>query len=160
MGTPIHLTVDTKLTDSRMGVRAYIGAPMGVPGATVGTVFAPVPFEPVYRDTERIGLQALMKTVPAEDSMATLGTDLEHVSAGIDRLDSMLEEVLQYVNRVISGEVEGDQRIGRYLLDTVAAVPKVEPSEFEKSFNSSLQDLLMVVYLANLTRSQVALQET
>ena len=152
--------MDTKLTGSRMGVRAYIGAPMGVPDATVGTVFAPVLCEPVYRDTERIGLQALMKTLPADDNMATLGTDIEQVSGGIDKLDSMLEQVLQYVDRIISGEAEGDQRIGRFLLDTVAAVPKVESSEFEKSFNSSLQDLLMVVYLANLTRSQVALQET
>ena len=36
---------------------------------------------------------------------------------------------------------------------------QIDPAEFEKMFNNSLQDLLMVVYLANLTRTQVVLQE-
>ena len=36
---------------------------------------------------------------------------------------------------------------------------QLDPEQFEKMFNNSLQDLLMVVYLANLTRTQVTLQE-
>lgn len=36
---------------------------------------------------------------------------------------------------------------------------QVDPAKFEKMFNNTLQDLLMVVYLANLTKTQVVLQE-
>ena len=44
-------------------------------------------------------------------------------------------------------------------MDTVSVVPKVESATFEKMFNSHLQDLLMVVYLAKVTRIQLSLTE-
>jgi len=45
------------------------------------------------------------------------------------------------------------------LRDTIAAVPKVDPVKFEAMFNNAVQDLLMLVYLANITQSQVMLQD-
>jgi translation initiation factor 3 subunit F len=33
---PIHVTVDTMLNDYKMGVKAYVSVPMGVPGKTTG----------------------------------------------------------------------------------------------------------------------------
>ena len=44
-------------------------------------------------------------------------------------------------------------------MDTVSSIPRIDVGEFEKMFNTHLQDLLMVVYLANLTRSQLAIAE-
>lgn len=44
-------------------------------------------------------------------------------------------------------------------MDTVSVVPKIDSAAFEKMFNSHLQDLLMVVYLANMTRTQLAVAE-
>lgn len=35
--------------------------------------------------------------------------------------------------------MEGDAKIGRYLLDTVSAMPKMDPAVFEKMFNNTLQ---------------------
>ena len=40
-----------------------------------------------------------------------------------------------------------------------AAVPRVRPEAFDRAFNNSLQDLLMVVYLSNLTRTQLAITD-
>lgn len=40
-----------------------------------------------------------------------------------------------------------------------AAVPSVDPRVFDKMFNDSLQDLLMIVYLSQLTRTQLAIAE-
>ena len=102
----------------------------------------------------------------------------------------------------------GDVAIGRYLMDTLSMVPKMETAQFEKLFQSNLQvramatrrvktsnslsfspllpltitvadgagagacisaylpltktttqDILMVVYLSNLTRAQLAIAE-
>jgi translation initiation factor 3 subunit F len=44
-------------------------------------------------------------------------------------------------------------------MDTVSVVPKIDSTAFEKMFNSHLQDLLMVVYLANMTRTQLSVAE-
>ncbi len=52
-----------------------------------------------------------------------------------------------------------DAKLGRFLTEAVAGLPKVEPRQFEQMFNNSLQDLLMAVYLANLTRAQLSLGE-
>jgi len=159
--TPIHLCVDTQLHGERMAVAAYVSAPMGVPDpeCTVGTLFTPVPCESSFYDTEEVGLQALRRTLPSPDNTTSLTSDIEHVANSIESLQEKLGLAVAYVERVMNGEIAGDPKIGRYLLDTISAVPKLDPEQFEKMFNNSLQDLLMVVYLANLTRTQVTLQE-
>lgn len=53
------------------------------------------------------------------------------------------------------GRQAGDVAIGRYLADTMAIVPRFSRAEFERMFNESVQDSVMVSYLANLMRAQV-----
>jgi len=54
---------------------------------------------------------------------------------------------------------KGDVAIGQAIHDAITAVPKIDVARFKKIFNGTVQDLLMVVYLANLTRTQVALAD-
>ena len=96
----------------------------------------------------------------------------------LDSLRAFDRLMLQCTRICQNKEIEGDVSIGRFLYDTVSAVPKVclcvcahppnpdlaccvqmDAVQFEKMFNNTLQDLLMVVYLANLTKSQVVLQD-
>merc|ERR1711973_958423 len=42
---PIHLTLDTTLTSGRVTMKAYVFVPLGVPGATSGSMFTPVQVE-------------------------------------------------------------------------------------------------------------------
>lgn len=55
-----------------------------------------------------------------------------------------------------AGKAAGDPALGRYLADTLAVVPRLGRAEFERLFNDSVQDSLMVSYLANLLRVQVS----
>lgn len=87
----------------------------------------------------------------------------------------------------MSGQETPDNSVGRKLLDLVNSVPKMTPDEFEKMLNSNmkvkwsdiqycichmdylltslslfrlgLQDLLMVIYLTQLTKTQLQLHE-
>ena len=52
-----------------------------------------------------------------------------------------------------------DPAVVRLLQDVVAAAPRLPAAAFEKMFNSQVQDMLVVVYLANRTRTQLALAE-
>jgi translation initiation factor 3 subunit F len=41
----------------------------------------------------------------------------------------------------------------------VASVPSVDPEQFESMVTSGMEDLLMIVYLANITQAQLSLGE-
>lgn len=86
-------------------------------------------------------------------------SDIDNLEKSILQIQSMLERVSHYVKQVVSGQKEGNNVIGRYLLDTMSFIPNINAADFEKMFNKHLQDLLVVVYLANLTRSQLAIAE-
>lgn len=157
---PIHVVVDTTCSDAtQMNMLCVTSEAMGVPGGTAGTLFTPVECEVLVHKPERVALDLLGKGMSNPKRTVSLVTDLDQVSEATDSLQHKLAQVGQYVTKVINGEIEGDAEIGRYLLDTISAVPKVDPAKFEKMFNNTLQDLLMVVYLANLTKTQVVLQE-
>ncbi|KAK2505104.1 hypothetical protein MC885_020533 [Smutsia gigantea] len=132
---PIHLTVDTSLQNSRMSIKAYVSTLMGVPGRTMGVMFTPLTVKYAYYDTERIG------------------------GGASARIQDALSTVLQYAEDVLSGKVSADNTVGRFLMSLVNQVPKIVPDDFETMLNSNINDLLMVTYLANLTQSQIALNE-
>lgn len=158
---PIHLCVDTACSDASSGVNTMclVSESMGVPDGTIGTLFTPVECEVLTHSPERVALEVLGRGISSSQRTVSLVGDIEHVSEATDALQVKLAQVSTYVKKVLNGEVAGDPKIGRFLLDTVSAVPKVDPAKFEKMFNNTLQDLLMVVYLANLTKTQVVLQE-
>ncbi len=69
----------------------------------------------------------------------------------------MVEVAAEYVDQVVAGTVKADDETGRRIADTLASVPRIRPEVFDKIFNDGLQDLLMVAYLASLTKSQLAI---
>ncbi|XP_067394235.1 eukaryotic translation initiation factor 3 subunit F [Emydura macquarii macquarii] len=156
---PIHLTVDTSLQNGRMSIKAYVSAPMGVPGKTMGVMFTPLTVKYVYYDTERIGVDLIMKTCLSPTRVIGLSSDLQQVGTASVRIQDTLSTVLQYAEDVLSGKVTADNTVGRFLMDLINQVPKISPEDFETMLNSNINDLLMVTYLANLTQSQIALNE-
>ncbi|XP_028584848.2 eukaryotic translation initiation factor 3 subunit F [Podarcis muralis] len=156
---PIHLTVDTSLQNGRMSIKAYISTAMGVPGKTMGVMFTPLTVKYTYYDTERIGVDLIMKTCFSPNRVISLSSDLQQVGAASARIQDTLSTVLQYAEDVLSGKVTADNTVGRFLMDLITQVPKISPEDFETMLNSNINDLLMVTYLANLTQSQIALNE-
>lgn len=54
----------------------------------------------------------------------------------------MIDRVLAYVKRVINGEIEGNEKIGKYLLDTLSETSDsagVDKGQLDTLFNSHLQ---------------------
>ncbi|KAI9472438.1 MAG: maintenance of mitochondrial structure and function-domain-containing protein [Benjaminiella poitrasii] len=158
---PIQVTVDVDalFKSSDMGLRAYASAPVGFASKSGDCLFLPIPCEVKYLDAERSGLDMLASAKSNENRTASLMSDMDHIEITISKLQEMLERISQYVDSVVDGKVAPNNAIGRYIMDTVSVVPKIDSSSFEKMFNSHLQDLLMVVYLANMTRTQLAVAE-
>ena len=50
-------------------------------------------------------------------------------------------------------------QVGRALLDMVNSVPKMTSDQFEEMFNNNVKDLLMVISLSQLIKTQLQLNE-
>jgi translation initiation factor 3 subunit F len=129
--------------------------------------------------------------VPSATSKAHLSLELDSVERALRTLSQSLGTVSEHVRKVLDGTEKGDPKVGKFLMDTLASIPKFEANQFERAFNSQLQvmfipgsmwpfyvfcfffchrrlttvfvaipqDILMVIYLANLTRTQLAIAE-
>ena len=71
----------------------------------------------------------------------------------------MLDAVIQYVEAVLDGTQEPDNSIGRAINNLMLSVPKMEEDQFDMMLNSNLKDLFMVVYLSQMTKTQLQLNE-
>jgi len=155
---PIHLTVDTNLTNFTMTIKAYTSTNITFNEKVLGSQFLSIPTKIHALDTDKIGVSTLVKGGFGGDTNAIV-SDLEALEVSIKKLQEILSIAHHYVEDVLSEKVPADSSIGRFLADTVSSLPRIEPQAFEKMFNNSLQDLLLVVYLANLTRTQLTLAE-
>jgi len=156
---PIHLTLDTTLASGRITMKAYVFVPLGVPGATSGSMFTPVVVEMVASEPEIAGLDLLHKTKFSKVRSVEPVPELTKVAEAANRMQGMLEAVISYVEAVLEGREEPDSSVGRALNDMVLSVPKMDPDQFEVMLNSNLRDLLMVVYLSQMTKTQLQLNE-
>lgn len=85
--------------------------------------------------------------------------DIDALRQSVVRLQALLDAALKYVTDVCDGKQAPNNAIGRYFMDTVAAVPRMSKETFGKVFNDGVQDILLVMYLAQITRTQLALSE-
>ncbi|XP_065839730.1 eukaryotic translation initiation factor 3 subunit F-like [Oscarella lobularis] len=154
--SPIHLTIDTTLANARLGIKSYIGAPMGVPGKVQGTIFLSIPHQITNYAPEKVAVSQLQNV---SSRFVALGSDLNHVVNSAEKMLHLLQQIIDYVDNVLSGKIAADSSVGRMLFDAVANVPHINTEEFEAMMTSSMEDLLTVVYLASLSRSQLALGE-
>lgn len=157
---PIHMTLDTSLTGSRMGIKAYVNVPIGVPGGKPGTMFTPVPVEIVSYEPEVVGLKLCQKTlgVGSKKSVEPM-SDLALIAEASVKLTGLLDHVLTYLDDVLAERRQPDNVVGRALLDMVHSVPTMTPEQFEHMFNSNIKDLLMIITLCQLTKTQLQLNE-
>lgn len=156
---PIHMVVPTYTEARDLSVSTYISSPVGVnPEKTRGSfLFVPIPNEIKYTEAEKSGLEAVAQAKDVPERTFSLVSDIRALELTIAEVVAMLERVSAYVANVVSGESQGSVAIGKYLLKNLALVPSVSADNLEKLFNSHLQDVLMVVYLANTVKTQLQL---
>merc|ERR1712216_654112 len=162
VGMPVHLCMDTKINEAgKMEMKAYTSVPVQLGRKQLGSRFVEVGCKLLVSDAEKIGLDVLLGNsdkITGEGDLAPR-SDIEGLEASIEKTQALLETVSKYITDVQGGKVEGNIEVGRLLADTIAAVPVMKPGVFEKTFHDGLQDLLMVSYLAQMTRTQLALAE-
>lgn len=86
-------------------------------------------------------LPMIRSDAPAQQaSTQQLVAPLVSLQGMLQEVAGMVENVLAYVKQVNQGQVQGDPKIGRYLLETLASVPLASASKtsFDEDFNNHL----------------------
>lgn len=174
---PVHLVVDTSLTNDTIALKAYKSTPVQVKGEPLANLFHEIRLAIKPTESERICVDHMIRhsnnnTTTDEDgdadetnttpslSLSPMEDDgTTSLQLSMERLYEMLETASAYVDGVVEGKLPSDDGVGRKIADTLVSVPRIRPEVFDRMFNDSLQDLLMVTYLSNITRTQLTIAE-
>lgn len=153
-GDPVHLVVDTRLLEDAITARAYRSTPVVVQGEPMANMFHELRLTVQNSEPENLALHRMVADSKGEDKEKD-----EPLLVSMEKLYNMLERASDYVDSVMDGKISPDAEIGRQVANTLATVPRIRPEVFDKLFNDSLQDLLMVTYLSNITQTQLSIAE-
>jgi translation initiation factor 3 subunit F len=156
-GDPIHLVVDTRLVEDSISVRAFRSTPVTVQGDPLANLFHELKLTTQSTEPETICVNQLV--TGGDEKKEEDDSAIDPLQLSMEKLHSLLETALTYVDSVVDGKVSPDAELGRQIADTLATVPRIRPEVFDRLFNDSLQDLLMVTYLSNITRTQLSIAE-
>lgn len=172
---PIHLNVPTyELSQSASSVSSkdkkfpkdifvntYLSSSVGSgDDKSVGTFFTPIPNEIRFPEIERAGLDTIAKARDAPSRAVSLVNDIQVLESTLLEISEMIDRVAAYVDGIVNSKADASPAsvaVGKYLYKTLSLVPSISKENLEKLFNSHLQDVLMVVYLANTVKTQLQL---
>ncbi|KAL8552111.1 hypothetical protein ACS0TY_000971 [Phlomoides rotata] len=154
VNNPIHLTVDTEFRSGNASIKAYVSIGLSLGDQQLAAQFQEIPLDLRMVEAEKIGFDVLKPT-----NVDKLPNDLEGMEASMERLLALIDDIYKYVDDVVEGRTTPDNKIGRFISDTVASLPKLLPHAFDKLVNDSLQDQLLMLYLSSITRTQLSIAE-
>ncbi|KAL5231712.1 hypothetical protein ABZP36_030488 [Zizania latifolia] len=152
--SPIHLTVDTGFTRGDASIKAYISSNLSLGDRHLAAQFQEIPLDLRMLDAGKVGFDILKSTI-----LEKLPNDLDGIESSIEKLCTLSDEIYRYVDDVVEGCAAADNKIGRFISDSVASMPKFSPAAIDKLFNDKIEDNLALVYLSSLTRTQISIAE-
>jgi len=140
---------------------AAAAAPVVTP---VLSAFQAVPVQLYAYEEEALGVDALLNGTPDDverlDAPATLLTEQEALELSVTKLLESLEQVEAHVAAVAAGTTKGDPALALALHQLLAGLPTLGDKEtFAATFSTHIQDLLSIVYLAQMTKNQLAIAD-
>jgi len=161
---PIHLTVDP--SERGLNIKAYVSTPFGVPGKNTGTMFSLLTDVCVASgyEPEMIGVKACMLAsgLPNLGKSQSIESELEMIIQTSQKAQEIIAVILQFIDdNILSANKSvpsNSNDIGRQLMAMVESIMPFGGDD-DDALNANLKDLLMVVYLANLSKTQLMLNE-
>ncbi|MCO5557623.1 hypothetical protein L7F22_011189 [Adiantum nelumboides] len=119
-------------------------------------VFVHVASEIGAYEAEEIGVEHLLRDVK-DTTVSTLATEVSGKLTALKGLESRLKEIHSYLDYVIDGKLPLNHEILYHLQDVFNLLPNLNVNELVKSFAVKTNDMMLVIYLASVIRSVIAL---
>ncbi|EME32333.1 26S proteasome regulatory subunit N8 [Galdieria sulphuraria] len=162
---PVLVIVDVEPKEDGIPTQAYISVEDPVEdnkstddkGARVRT-FRHLPSELGSADAEQVGIGHLLRDVK-DATIATLSDDLKSKVLSLNSLESRLKDIQMYLKSVIDGELPLNHEILYAIQEIFNVLPTLFTPEVMKAFLIETNDIMLVLYLASLIRSIIALND-
>jgi len=157
---PTFLVVDPTMIGNELGIHCYYAHAIQFSDRVIQQQFRPLRHALKTFQAERLALERLVqdKESAAAGTVIEPLSDIDSLTRTLKELVEMLTTISAYLDSVTQGTTKGSSKIGRLIDDTLSMLP-LDPSQFQSLFTKGLQDILMVVYLANLTKTHLLLAQ-
>eukprot|EP00884_Botryococcus_braunii_P014364 jgi/Botrbrau1/22929/Bobra.0030s0007.1 len=119
-------------------------------------VFVNIPTEVGATEAEEIGVEHLLRDVK-DATVSTLATEVGRMVTGLRGLKSRLSEIQHYLSLVVAGTLPVNHDILYQLQDVMNLLPNLGVEELSHAFAVKSNDMMLVIYLASVIRSVLAL---
>nr|CAG4638563.1 EOG090X08WI [Cyclestheria hislopi] len=125
-------------------------------GTPTSKTFEHLPSEIGAEEAEEVGVEHLLRDVK-DTTVGTLSQRITGQLLGLKGLLKQVQHIHEYLDQVVQGKLPVNHAIVYQLQDIFNLLPDVSDPHFIKSIHTKTNDQMLVVYLASLTRSIIAL---
>ncbi|OZJ02583.1 26S proteasome regulatory subunit rpn-8 [Bifiguratus adelaidae] len=154
---PVLVIVDVNPKDISIPTSAYFAIEEIKDDGTATTrTFTHVPSEIEAEEAEEIGVEHLLRDIK-DNAIGTLSTRVTDQLTSLKGLQSKLEDIRDYLSKVVAGTLPVNHQIIYNLQDIFNLLPNLNVQEMVRSFSIKTNDQLLVIYVSSLIRAVIAL---
>lgn len=153
----VLVVIDAKPKDLGLPTEAYIAVEeVHDDGSPTTKTFDHVPSDIGAEEAEEVGVEHLLRDIK-DTTVGTLSQRITSQLMGLKGLHSHIRDIHAYVGKVVSGKLPINHQVVYQLQDIFNLLPDVNLLDFVRSMHIKTNDQMLVVYLASLIRSIIAL---
>ncbi|KAJ8303542.1 hypothetical protein KUTeg_019938 [Tegillarca granosa] len=153
----VLVVIDAKPKDLGLPTEAYIAVEeVHDDGTPTTKTFDHVPSEIGAEEAEEVGVEHLLRDIK-DTTVGSLSQRITNQLMGLKGLHSHITDINNYLQKVTSQQLPVNHQIIYQLQDVFNLLPDINLQDFVKSVYVKTNDQMLVVYLASLIRSIIAL---
>lgn len=153
----VLVIIDAKPKDLGLPTEAYIAVEeVHDDGSPTSKTFEHVPSEIGAEEAEEVGVEHLLRDIK-DTTVGSLSQKVTNQLLGLKGLNLQLRDIKNYLMKVGNGELPVNHQIVYQLQDIFNLLPDISHDNFTDTLYIKTNDQMLVVYLASLVRSIIAL---
>ncbi|EDW00639.1 26S proteasome non-ATPase regulatory subunit 7 [Drosophila grimshawi] len=153
----VLVIIDAKPKDLGLPTEAYISVEeVHDDGSPTSKTFEHVPSEIGAEEAEEVGVEHLLRDIK-DTTVGSLSQKITNQLMGLKGLNAQLRDIKQYLQRVGDGKMPINHQIVYQLQDIFNLLPDITSDQFTGTMYVKTNDQMLVVYLASMVRSIIAL---
>lgn len=153
----VLVIIDAKPKELGLPTEAYIAIEeVHDDGTPTSKTFEHIPSEIGAEEAEEVGVEHLLRDI-RNVTVGTLSQRITNQVSSLKGLHAHLQDIHTYLEQVISGKLPVNHTIMYHLQDIFNLLPNLNVEDFIKSITVMTNDQMVVIYLASVVRTVIAL---
>ncbi|KAG4066462.1 hypothetical protein HA402_007098 [Bradysia odoriphaga] len=153
----ILVIIDAKPKDLGLPTEAYISVEeVHEDGTPTSKTFEHVPSEIGAEEAEEVGVEHLLRDIK-DTTVGSLSQKITNQLLGLKGINAQIRDIKNYLIKVGNGQLPLNHQIVYQLQDILNLLPDITTESFTDTLYVKTNDQMLVVYLASMVRSIVAL---